>query len=160
MFKPEKIFYNKWDGHTYFMHEGLLAACPTNRNGTFDLDQMIYVDDFDIPLSKTCREQIMKKLNLEDQMANVKEQLKVEVVDVREILGDGSLKAFVDVKFADCLIIKGFSVLQGKQGIFVAMPRKAGKDGRWFDILLPVDEAVKHEIEDKVLAAYDKECAI
>jgi stage V sporulation protein G len=83
--------------------------------------------------------------------------LDVEVVDVRKITGDGNLKAFADVKIGGNLIIKGFSVMQGKRGIFVSMPKKAGKDGRWFDILTPLDEGLKQELQDKVLEAYDKE---
>lgn len=83
----------------------------------------------------------------------------IEVVDIRKIAGDGNLKAFVDVKFQDAIIVKGFNVLMGKRGVFVAMPRKASKDGRWFDILTPMNEEVKKEIEDKVLDAYEKESA-
>ena len=83
--------------------------------------------------------------------------IDVEVVDVRKITGDGNLKAFADVKVAGSLVVKGFSVMQGKRGVFVSMPRKAGKDGRWFDILTPLDEGLKQELQDKVLEAYDKE---
>ena len=82
--------------------------------------------------------------------------IDVEVVDIRKITGDGSLKAFADVKLGGRLVIKGFSVMQGKGGVFVSMPKKAGKDGRWFDILTPNDD-LKREFQDKVLEAYDKE---
>ncbi len=83
--------------------------------------------------------------------------MDVEVVDVRKSNGDGNLKAFADVKFGGNLVIKVFSVMQGKTGVFVSMPRRAGKDGRWFDILTPLSEELKQEFEDKVLEAYDKE---
>ena len=83
--------------------------------------------------------------------------IAVEVVDIRRITGDGNLRAFADVKFDDALLAKGFSVLKGKSGVFVAMPRKASKDGRWFDILTPLNDEVKKEIEDKILVAYDQE---
>ncbi len=83
--------------------------------------------------------------------------IDVEVVDIRKITGDGSLRAFADVKVGGSLVIKGFSVMQGKHGVFVSMPKKAGKDGRWFDILTPLNENVKQELQDKVLEAYDKE---
>lgn len=84
--------------------------------------------------------------------------MEIEVVDIRKIDSDGSLKAFADVKVGGSLIIKGFSVMKAKHGsIFVSMPRKAGKDGRWFDILTPMDEATKRELQDKVLEAYDRE---
>ena len=83
--------------------------------------------------------------------------MEVEVVDIRKITGDGNLRAFADVKFGDALLVKGFSVMNGKSGLFVAMPRKASKDGRWLDILTFTNEATKNEVVDSILAAYDKE---
>ena len=82
--------------------------------------------------------------------------MDVEVVDIRKITGDGNLKAFADVRVGESLVIKGFCVMQGKSGIFVSMPRKASKDGRWFDIVEP-DESLKRQLEDKVLESYDRE---
>lgn len=83
-------------------------------------------------------------------------ELNIEVVDIRKMAGDGNLKAYADIKFGGRLIVKGFSVMNGKSGIFVSMPRKASKDGRWFDILI-ADDLLKQELEDKVLEAYDRE---
>ena len=82
--------------------------------------------------------------------------IDIEVVDIRKITGDGKLKAFADVKVGDCLVVKGFCVMEGKNGIFVSMPRKASKDGRWFDVVEP-DESLKRELENKVLESYDRE---
>ena len=82
--------------------------------------------------------------------------IDIEVVDIRKITGDGKLKAFADVRVGDSLVIKGFCVMEGKNGIFVSMPRKASKDGRWFDVVEP-DESIKREIENKVLESYDRE---
>ena len=83
--------------------------------------------------------------------------IDVEVVDIRKAMGDGNLKAFADVKFGDSIVVKGFSVMNGRKGVFVKMPSKVSKDGKWFDILTPLDEKFKREIEDKVLEAYDHE---
>ncbi|MEI8345212.1 MAG: SpoVG family protein [Candidatus Omnitrophota bacterium] len=83
--------------------------------------------------------------------------MEIEVVDIRKVNSDSKLKAFADVKVADAVIIKGFSVMAGKNGIFVSMPRKTAKDGRWYDILSPVDDGFKREIEQKVLEAYERE---
>ena len=81
----------------------------------------------------------------------------IEVMDIRKMTGDSKLKALADVKIAECVIVKGFSVMDGKNGIFVSMPRKAGKEGRWADILTPLSEDFKQELQDKVLEAYDRE---
>ena len=82
--------------------------------------------------------------------------MDVEVADIRKITGDGNLKAFADVRVGGSLLIKGVSVMKGKNGVFVSMPRKASKDGRWFDVL-EAEDALKTEIEEKVLESYDRE---
>ena len=82
---------------------------------------------------------------------------ELEVVDIRKINGEGNARAFADVMIGGTVIVKGFTVMLGKRGVFVNMPRKASKDGRWFDILTPVNEMAKRELEDKVLEAYDRE---
>lgn len=81
----------------------------------------------------------------------------VEVTEIRKMVGDSNLKAFADVKLGGRVLVKGFSVVLGKNGLFVSMPRKQGKDGRWFDVLTPVDDDFKQELQDRVLEAYDRE---
>ena len=82
--------------------------------------------------------------------------MEIEVVDIRKIVGEGKLRAFANVKLWGCVLVKGFCVMEGKNGIFVAMPSKLSKDGRWIDIVEP-DEPVKREIQSKVLESYDRE---
>ena len=79
--------------------------------------------------------------------------MDVEVADIRKITGDSKLKAFADVRFGGAMTVKGFGVFQGRDGVFVAMPRKVSKDGKWFDILL-ADEDLKDAIEEKILESY------
>ena len=83
--------------------------------------------------------------------------VNIEVVDIRKIAGDGKLKAFADVKIADAVIIKGFSVMEGTRGVFVSMPRKASRDGKWFNILMPVNESFEQQLKDKVMEAFERE---
>ncbi len=84
-------------------------------------------------------------------------EVNVEVVDIRKIAGDGKLKAFAAVKIADAVIIKGFSVMEGTHGVFVSMPRRASRDGKWFDILTPVNDSFEQRLKDKVMEAFDRE---
>ena len=82
--------------------------------------------------------------------------LEMEVVDIRKINGDSKLKAYADLKIANCFIAKGFSVMKSNHGFDVLMPRKPWKD-KWFEVLTPLNEEVKNQIEDLVLEAFDKE---
>lgn len=81
----------------------------------------------------------------------------LEVVDIRKMTGEGKIKARADVKIGGCFIARGFWVVDGQNGVFVSMPRRASKNGDWFDVVVPVNEAVKREVEEKVLEAYDRE---
>ncbi len=83
--------------------------------------------------------------------------MDIEVVSFKKLVGTGKTKAFADVKIANELILKGFSVTQGSKGIFVGMPRQVGKDGVWFDTVKLLNGRVKAEIESKVLEVYDRE---
>lgn len=83
--------------------------------------------------------------------------IDVEVITVKKLNTNGKLKAYVDAKVGGLLAIKGFSVAEGPKGLFVGMPRQMGKEGRWFDIITPLDKSLKEEIQNKILEAYDKE---
>ena len=81
----------------------------------------------------------------------------MEVVDIRKVIGNGKLKAFAALKVGGALIIKGFKIFDGSNGLFVSMPSRPDKDGKWVDTLTPLNEEVKREIEGLVLEAYDRE---
>ncbi len=83
--------------------------------------------------------------------------LDIEVVDIRKVAGDSNLKAFADLKLGSCAVVKGFSVVSGKNGLFVAMPKKQGKEGKWFEIFTPLADDMRHAIEDLVMEAYERE---
>ena len=48
-------------------------------------------------------------------------------------------------------------VINGENGLFVAMPSKKRKDGMYRDTAHPLDNKTRQRIESKVLLEYDKE---
>ena len=79
---------------------------------------------------------------------------QIEVVRLNRLDGDGTLKAFCDISLFDTLIIKGLKVVNGKNGLFVSMPREQGKDGKWYDSVRRINREIKKVIENVVLEAY------
>ena len=51
-------------------------------------------------------------------------------------------------------MVKGFSVVEGSNGLFVSMPRHQGKDGKWYDTVHPETKELKQQLSDAVLEAY------
>ena len=84
----------------------------------------------------------------------VEEALKFAVARIHKLDGSGATKAFCDLSILGSLIIKGVRVVEGENGLFVSMPSEAGKNGKWYNTVVPVSREVKDEIEKIVLEAY------
>ena len=74
------------------------------------------------------------------------------ITDLR-LRNDNILKAYVDIEYHG-LIVKGLRVVNGKNGMFVSMPREKGKDDKWYDTCIPANIEVKQEIETLILNKY------
>lgn len=84
----------------------------------------------------------------------VKEDLKLEVARIHKLDGSGATKAFCDLSILNSFVIKGLRVVEGEKGLFVSMPQEAGKDGKWYNTVIPLNREIKDEIEKLVLEAY------
>ena len=71
--------------------------------------------------------------------------------------GNGTLKAYCDVAIAESFVIKSFKVIDGKNGLFVSMPREQGKNGQWYDTVAPLNKEVREHLSHIVLGAYASE---
>lgn len=79
----------------------------------------------------------------------------IQVVRLFRVEKEGSkVKAFVDLSIGDSLIVKGFKVVEGEEGLFVSMPATPGKDGKWYDAAFPTTKEKRQEIAEIILSAY------
>jgi len=67
---------------------------------------------------------------------------------------DDKLKAFATITIDDCFVVTDLKVIQGKKGLFVAMPSRKRKDGSFKDVAHPLNQETRDEIEGRVLKAY------
>ena len=66
-----------------------------------------------------------------------------------------SLKAYADVVIDDLLVLKGFKVLVAKSGgLFIGMPSKKGKDGKYYDQIEFKANDFQYELRNRILEAY------
>ncbi len=71
---------------------------------------------------------------------------------------EGRLLAFANVTFDDCFVVRGLKVIDGSDGLFISMPSRKRPDGTYQDVAHPIDNNIRMEIEDAVMAAYDNAC--
>ena len=68
-----------------------------------------------------------------------------------------TIKAFVDVSVADLFVVKGVRILNGSKGLFVSMPQHHAKDDKFYDVAHPTSKALREDVNDVVLKAYENE---
>ena len=69
---------------------------------------------------------------------------------------ESTLKAFVDIKVCDAVLIKGIRVLAKKEGgLFAAMPSNLAGDGKYYPTVKFLTSEVNNELQEVVLAAYE-----
>ena len=83
--------------------------------------------------------------------------LNVQVQRMYRFETDRPLKAFVDIIVEDCLLIKGVRIMDGKQGLFVSMPREQASDKKWYDTIRCLTPEVRDQIQDVVIACYKED---
>lgn len=79
---------------------------------------------------------------------------KIEVVRLHRFENGGPIKAFCDIQFDDDYVVKGFKLVEGKEGTFVSMPSEVGKNGKWYETFLPLSDEVRTRIQDAIVTAY------
>ena len=80
----------------------------------------------------------------------------IEVARVYKVeKNDSTLRAFVDIKVADAVLIKGIRVMAKKDGgLFAAMPSHLAGDGKYYETIKFLTPEAKEELQEVVLAAY------
>ena len=79
----------------------------------------------------------------------------MEITDVRvSVRDEEKLKAFVTITFDDCFVVRGVKVIEGNDGLFVAMPSRRKPDGSFQDIAHPIHAEMRGRLEEHVLDEY------
>jgi stage V sporulation protein G len=82
----------------------------------------------------------------------------MEVTEVRVFpVEEERLKAYVAITFDNCFVVRDLKVINGNNGLFVAMPSKKRKDGTYRDTAHPLNNETRQMIESKVLEEYNRE---
>jgi stage V sporulation protein G len=76
-------------------------------------------------------------------------------VRVRTIGDEGKLKAIVSVTFDDEFVVHDIKVIEGQNGLFIAMPSRKMSEGDFRDIAHPLTSETRNRIKDAIFEKYD-----
>lgn len=83
--------------------------------------------------------------------------MKVTEVRVRKIFQNGGkLKAVASVTIDDAFVVHGVKVIEGRNGLFIAMPSHKLKDGGFRDTAHPVNTKARELVQTAVMNAYNE----
>ncbi|MFH1519372.1 MAG: SpoVG family protein [Candidatus Omnitrophota bacterium] len=80
--------------------------------------------------------------------------LDFKVTRIHKFAGDKATKAICDVIIADEFVIKGFRIIEGKNGLFVGAPQESGKDGKWYNSAFPITAQTREALNEAVISTY------
>jgi stage V sporulation protein G len=80
--------------------------------------------------------------------------LEVTEVRLRRVYPEGRMRAIVSITIDGEFVVHDIRVIDGKKGMFVAMPSKRTPEGEFRDIAHPISPTMREKIEAAVLEAY------
>ncbi len=86
--------------------------------------------------------------------------MEITDVRVRKLREDGKMKAVVSVTFDDAFVVHDIKIIEGQNGLFVAMPSRKVGESDYRDIAHPIHQQMRNTLAEVVFAAYEKEKAL
>ena len=82
--------------------------------------------------------------------------MEVTSVRLRRINAEGRMKAMASITLDGEFVVHDLRVIDGSNGLFVAMPSKKMPDGEFKDIAHPISALMREKIQEVVLTEYNK----
>lgn len=81
----------------------------------------------------------------------------MEITDVRvkKLNSDNRLKAIAAITIDDCFVVHELRIIDGKEGLFVAMPSRKMPNGEFKDVAHPINQETRDRIESVVIEAFN-----
>ena len=82
--------------------------------------------------------------------------MKITSVNVRKIEKEGSrMKGIASVLLDESFVIHDIRIIEGDNGLFIAMPSRKTPTGEYRDIAHPINPEVRAMFADAILEAYE-----
>ena len=81
--------------------------------------------------------------------------MKITSVNVRKVeKEDSRMKGIASVFIDDCFAVHDIRIIEGDNGLFIAMPSRKTATGGYRDIAHPINQEVRTLFEQEILKAY------
>ena len=77
-------------------------------------------------------------------------------VRIRKVSDEGKMKAVVSITFDDEFVVHDIKIIDGQNGLFIAMPSRKMGEGDFRDIAHPLVSETRNKIRDAIFEEYEK----
>ena len=80
---------------------------------------------------------------------------KIKII-CRPYDGKSKIKAFIDLCLDKTLVIKGMTLVEGSNGLFLSFPSSKGKNGKYYNSIYSMDKDFTGQLEDACIKKYNE----
>ncbi|MBN2697018.1 MAG: septation regulator SpoVG [Bacilli bacterium] len=77
-------------------------------------------------------------------------------VRAKRVNGDNRLVGIAAITIDECFVVHELRIIEGKNGLFVAMPSRKMPNGEFKDVAHPINTETRSQIEKAVLEAFEQ----
>ena len=81
--------------------------------------------------------------------------MEITEVRLRKVNSDGKLRAVASVTIDKEFVVHDIKVIEGQNGLFIAMPSKKIQNGEFRDVAHPINPEGRQKVTDAILAEYE-----
>ena len=81
--------------------------------------------------------------------------MQVTDVRIRKVATEGKMKAIVSVTFDDEFVVHDIKIIEGQNGLFIAMPSRKMGEGDFRDIAHPSNSDTREKIQAAIFEVYE-----
>jgi len=82
--------------------------------------------------------------------------MNVTDVRIRKLREEGKMKAVVSVTFDDAFVVHDIKIIEGQNGLFVAMPSRKVGEADYRDIAHPINSETRTMLQQVIFDEYEK----
>jgi len=82
--------------------------------------------------------------------------MEITDIRIRKVEAEGKLRAYVTVTFDDSFVVHNVKVIEGDNGVFIAMPSRKTRKGEFKDVAHPINTDFRNKMQAQILDSYSK----
>ncbi len=82
--------------------------------------------------------------------------MQITDVRVRKLSDEGKMRGIVSVTFDNAFVVHDIKIIEGQNGLFIAMPSRKVSEGEFRDIAHPINADMRFELQDQIIKAYEE----